>query len=77
MAEKATTTETGKKDEKPAEDKVERARLIAESQQFFGVSPHVVAGALSDLGGGDGPVAPSRAQKAVDAFLKRPVQTKE
>lgn len=65
-------TEPGTKDDKPAEDKVERDRLVAESQQFFGVSSHVVAGALHDLDG-DGPVAPSKAKGAIDKFLKRPV----
>lgn len=73
MAEKSDETTT-KADKEPAEEKVDRARLVREAYQFFGVSPHVVAGALHDLGGGDGDLQPSKVESAIGKFLKRDVK---
>lgn len=76
MAEDKTSGEGSTKSTKtePEEEKVERERLIAESQQFFGVSPQVVAGTLYGLDRRQHAFAPSAVKAAIDKFLKRPVK---
>jgi hypothetical protein len=55
----------------PEAEKVDRDRLIAAAHKFFGVGPHVVAGALADYGHGDSDLTVEEAQAAIDKFLKR------
>lgn len=76
MADEKTSTETPKKEQAqaPAEEKVERARLIAESNAFFKCGPHVVAGALSGLDRRVHSFAPSEIKAEIDKFLKRKVK---
>lgn len=77
MAEDKTSTETKKepaKDKEPAEEKVERARLVNQSYEFFGVGPHVVAGALHGLDRRATAFTPSEAQAEIEKFLKRKVK---
>lgn len=71
--EKTSTTAEPKKAQEPAEEKVERERLLAEAQQFFGVGPHIVAGALHGLDGRATAFAPSKVKAEIDKFLKRKV----
>ena len=59
--------------EEPVE-KIERSRLIAHSHEFFGVGPHIVAGALHDLGKGDADLSVEDAAAAIDKFRKRKVK---
>jgi hypothetical protein len=73
---KSTASEPGKKEQakEPAEEKVERERLIAESHQFFGFGPHVVAGALYGLDDRATAFKPSDVEEAIEKFLKRKVK---
>jgi hypothetical protein len=66
-----TTTKAAKEEEAP---KVERTRLISGAHEIFGVSSHVVAGALHDYGHGDTDLTVEEAKAIVDKYLKRKVK---
>lgn len=75
MADEKVTEAKGKNEAvEPEVEKVERTRLISDSHQYFGVGPHVVAGALHDYGHGDSPLDVESAREAIDKFLKRKVK---
>jgi hypothetical protein len=48
-ADDPTPAEAAKAARKPDDDTIDRERLIAESQAYFGQPPHVVAGALANI----------------------------
>jgi hypothetical protein len=56
------------------EQAVERERLISSSYDFFGHSPHVVAGTLEGMDGRKNEFLPSEVEAEIDNFLKRPVK---
>ena len=76
MAENTETkTETkAKGDKEPEEPTYHIDRLLAESHEFLDQPAHVVAGALAAKDARKQNFTLSEAQKAIDAWLRKPVE---